>query len=243
MLLNCSNLAAGRSSAAASASALEVAWPHAATCPRHGPRMHAMPQPFLQPRRSICKTQRQPRVAYAALTPAPVPDGWPVLALLFTCGAVAQRLEPSTRLGQVLGAPMLSLCCGLALAALGVLPSSCATFDAVWRYLMPLAAALMMLENDVSRWGMWEAGALGGCARAAPLQRMFLPASGGYLLCCGAAAHVSRQMLVSCRGHFYACIAGHIMQRGALRGRQVGTCWAAPHALGIQLCVAQAAGA
>jgi uncharacterized membrane protein len=71
---------------------------------------------------------------------------------LLCCGLV-QLLEDSTQLGRVLSAPMLSLVLGLALSGLGVLPTSSATYDAVWTYIMPLAASLYMLENDVSRWG------------------------------------------------------------------------------------------
>ncbi|KAG2500220.1 hypothetical protein HYH03_001798 [Edaphochlamys debaryana] len=37
------------------------------------------------------------------------------------------------------------------LAAAGVLPTDCASYDVVWKYLMPLAAACFLLETDVSR--------------------------------------------------------------------------------------------
>jgi hypothetical protein len=40
----------------------------------------------------------------------------------------------------------------LGLAAGGVLPLDCAAYDAVWSFIMPLAAALFMLESDLTRW-------------------------------------------------------------------------------------------
>jgi hypothetical protein len=65
-----------------------------------------------------------------------------------------------TRIGAVLSAPMVSLSMGLAAAAGGLLPPSCAVYDAVWEYLMPMAAGLFMLEHDVSRYGAFH----GSCA-------------------------------------------------------------------------------
>ena len=52
-------------------------------------------------------------------------------------------------LGRLLSAPLLSLALGLGGAAAGLLPTSGPAFDIVWQYLMPLAAALYLLETDL----------------------------------------------------------------------------------------------
>ena len=48
-------------------------------------------------------------------------------------------------------APLVSMLLGLALSAVGLIPSASATYDLVWSTLMPLAAALYLLESDLRK--------------------------------------------------------------------------------------------
>ena len=64
---------------------------------------------------------------------------------------MGQLVERRTRLGGVLSAPLASLLAALALAAAGLVPTASSTADAIWAYLMPLGAALYLLESDLSQ--------------------------------------------------------------------------------------------
>lgn len=65
--------------------------------------------------------------------------------------AVAQLVERRTPLGAVLSAPLASMLLALAAAAAGVLPTASGAADAIWTYLMPLGAALYLLESDLTQ--------------------------------------------------------------------------------------------
>ncbi len=60
-----------------------------------------------------------------------------------------QVAQERTALGRLLSAPVVALLLGLGGAAAGLLPAASATYDAVWQFLMPLAAALILLEADL----------------------------------------------------------------------------------------------
>ena len=62
-----------------------------------------------------------------------------------------QLVERRTRLGAVLSAPLVSMLLALVAAAAGVLPAASGVADTVWLYLMPLGAALYLLEGDLSQ--------------------------------------------------------------------------------------------
>ena len=61
-------------------------------------------------------------------------------------------VERRTPFGAVLSPPLVSMLVALGLAVLGIIPTSCAAYEAVWTYLMPLAAALTLLQSDLRRW-------------------------------------------------------------------------------------------
>lgn len=60
-----------------------------------------------------------------------------------------QVLEQRTSFGSALSAPLLSLLLALLLSAGGVLPTDSASYDTIWTYVMPLGAALYLLESDL----------------------------------------------------------------------------------------------
>jgi uncharacterized membrane protein len=64
---------------------------------------------------------------------------------------LCQVVEKRTPFGAVLSAPLVAMIAALGLAMLGVIPTAAPTYDAVWVYLMPLAAALSLLESDLRR--------------------------------------------------------------------------------------------
>lgn len=59
-----------------------------------------------------------------------------------------QVLEKHTKL---LSAPLLSMFLALVLASCGILPVAGQAHDVIWTFLMPLSAALYLLESDLSR--------------------------------------------------------------------------------------------
>jgi uncharacterized membrane protein len=78
-------------------------------------------------------------------------DGWPLWAAFAACAAAGQVVEQRTPVGAVLSAPLVSMLLALAGAALGWLPAASAAADAIWAYLMPLGAALYLLDCDLSQ--------------------------------------------------------------------------------------------
>lgn len=61
-----------------------------------------------------------------------------------------QIADARTKWGAALSAPLVSMLCGLGLTAAGLIPPDCSTYDVVWVYLMPAAAACYLLETDFS---------------------------------------------------------------------------------------------
>lgn len=58
-------------------------------------------------------------------------------------------VQDRTAIGKLLSAPVIALLLGLGGAAAGLLPTQCVAYDAVWEYVMPIAAALLLLESDL----------------------------------------------------------------------------------------------
>ena len=59
--------------------------------------------------------------------------------------------DSRSRLGALLGGPLVSMLCAVALAAAGVIPVDTPSYDVVWKYLMPLAAGCFLLDADMAK--------------------------------------------------------------------------------------------
>jgi len=95
-----------------------------------------------------------PGGALAPAAGAVCAEGWPLWAALAACAALSQLAERRTALGAALSAPLVSMLLAMAAAAGGLLPTGAAADGAyapVWRFLMPLAASLFLLEADFSK--------------------------------------------------------------------------------------------
>ncbi|KAK9814234.1 hypothetical protein WJX72_002639 [[Myrmecia] bisecta] len=75
--------------------------------------------------------------------------GWLLWTLLALCAAGGQLIERQTPVGRYVSAPLLSLLLALLLSATNVIPITSAVYDIIWTYIMPLAAALYLLESDL----------------------------------------------------------------------------------------------
>eukprot|EP00955_Chlamydomonas_euryale_P067239 359793-Chlamydomonas_euryale.AAC.11 len=60
-------------------------------------------------------------------------------------------MDSYTRAGALLGAPLVSMLCAIALSGWNVIPLDTPAYDVVWVYLMPLAAACFLLESDMAQ--------------------------------------------------------------------------------------------
>lgn len=60
-----------------------------------------------------------------------------------------QVTQDHTAVGKLLSAPVIALLLGLLGAAAGILPVQCTAYEVVWQYVMPLAAALILLDSDL----------------------------------------------------------------------------------------------
>lgn len=67
---------------------------------------------------------------------------------LFACAAAAQLIEHTGL--RSLSPPLVSIALGATASALGVVPTACAEYDIVWAYLMPVAAALYLLDANLA---------------------------------------------------------------------------------------------
>lgn len=85
----------------------------------------------------------------AALMGAAGAQDWGLWALLAGCGACGQILEQRTTFGALLSAPLLSMMAGLLLATAEVLPTASPAYGIIFTHLMPLGAALYLLESDL----------------------------------------------------------------------------------------------
>lgn len=65
--------------------------------------------------------------------------------------ALVQVAERRTPLGSLLSSPVAAMALALGASATGLIPPAAPAYDAVWTYLMPLAAALSLLETDLRR--------------------------------------------------------------------------------------------
>ncbi|NBU65712.1 MAG: hypothetical protein EBS29_14595 [Chloroflexia bacterium] len=75
-------------------------------------------------------------------------SGWPVWTVLFTCAAAAQLIEHTAL--RSLSPPLVSIALGAAASAAGLVPTACLEYDVVWTFLMPIAAALYLLDANLS---------------------------------------------------------------------------------------------
>ena len=57
-----------------------------------------------------------------------------------------------TKHGKHLSAPLAAILIGLLLSAVGILPISCGAYDGIWKYVLPIAAAMYLLESDLQGW-------------------------------------------------------------------------------------------
>jgi uncharacterized membrane protein len=90
--------------------------------------------------------------ASAAVPYSPVfPNGWALWGCIAAFAAISQIIERRTRLGILLSAPLLSTFLALIAASLKIIPTTAPIYDTIWTYLMPLAAALCLLESDISK--------------------------------------------------------------------------------------------
>jgi uncharacterized membrane protein len=89
----------------------------------------------------------------AAATPSPVffPTGWALWACIAACAAISQIIERRTRIGVFLSAPLLSTFLALFAAGFNIIPTTAPAYDTIRTYLMPIAAALYLLESDISK--------------------------------------------------------------------------------------------
>lgn len=71
--------------------------------------------------------------------------------LLMNVPCWAQVAERRTPLGSLLSSPVAAMALALAASAAGLIPTAAPAYDAVWTYVMPLAAALSLLETDLRR--------------------------------------------------------------------------------------------
>ncbi|BFI30260.1 hypothetical protein MPTK2_3g10510 [Marchantia polymorpha subsp. ruderalis] len=78
--------------------------------------------------------------------------GRTLFMILAACGAIGQLLEERTTWGGRLSAPLLAMGTAMLLSATGVIPCACPAYDMVFSTILPLAAALTLLETDV-----WQA--------------------------------------------------------------------------------------
>lgn len=62
----------------------------------------------------------------------------------------SQVLEQRTPLGRAASAPILVMAVAALAAAAHAIPQACAAYDVVWAAVMPLGAALCLLEVDLT---------------------------------------------------------------------------------------------
>jgi uncharacterized membrane protein len=63
---------------------------------------------------------------------------------------IMQALGRQPWVGRVASAPILVMAVAAVAAAAGAIPLTCAAYDVVWSALMPLGAALCLLEVDLT---------------------------------------------------------------------------------------------
>ena len=62
-----------------------------------------------------------------------------------------QLADSRTKIGGLLGGPLVSMLCAVALASSGIIPTDTPAYDVVWQYLMPLAAGCFLLDADMAK--------------------------------------------------------------------------------------------
>jgi hypothetical protein len=114
--------------------------------------LHLWSRQRQQQRRQLHAPAAAPTAAAAAAACAlpAAAEGWPLYCLLLTCAAVGQVADSRTRLGGMLGGPLISMLAAVGLAAAGVIPTETPAYDVVWTYLMPLAASCFLLDADAA---------------------------------------------------------------------------------------------
>lgn len=61
-----------------------------------------------------------------------------------------QGMEKRSPVGKVASAPVVVMILAAVAAGVGVLPPSSDVYSHIWSYLMPMSAALCLLETDVA---------------------------------------------------------------------------------------------
>ena len=79
----------------------------------------------------------------------PVSSPWGPWAALLTCGAIGVLAEKHTRLGKELSSALCSTLCGMLFANVGILPSSSQEIHLVFKYILPLAIPLLLLQANL----------------------------------------------------------------------------------------------
>ncbi|GMH42307.1 hypothetical protein BSKO_10226 [Bryopsis sp. KO-2023] len=77
-------------------------------------------------------------------------NDWSLWTALLGCAFASQVIE-ETAVGRLVSSPLLAIGFGWGLAACGVIPTWCPTYDIVWSWCIPLAAVLYILEADLSK--------------------------------------------------------------------------------------------
>ncbi|GAX78081.1 hypothetical protein CEUSTIGMA_g5523.t1 [Chlamydomonas eustigma] len=78
-------------------------------------------------------------------------DDWALWTMLLACAALGQLSDSRSKIGSLLGGPLVSMLCAVALAAAGIIPTDAPSYDIVWKYLMPLAAGCFLVDVDITR--------------------------------------------------------------------------------------------
>ena len=129
---------------------LQTSRPSAIPPPQPAHRRLAPHQERRQHRHQRHGPQTQAAPSLASCGPL-LQEGWPLWTAFAACAALGQVVERRTPLGAVLSAPLVSMLLALAAAATGLLPTASSAADAIWTYLMPLSASLILLEGDLSQ--------------------------------------------------------------------------------------------
>ena len=75
---------------------------------------------------------------------------WPHWSILATISALSHVVSNRTPAGKALSGPLLATLFGVAAVSVGLLPAWAPQYDIIWNFLTPLAAALYLLESDIS---------------------------------------------------------------------------------------------
>lgn len=78
-------------------------------------------------------------------------EGLPLWAAIASCAAVGQYLEKNTKVGSFLSGPLMAIVMAMGASTLNIIPSVSLFYDQIWTNMLPIAAALYVLETDLTR--------------------------------------------------------------------------------------------